>query len=218
MQIDWELCWQQLNALVPVLDAASGGNYTRVLLAAQEPMLDKRKTVTVRRALARFFRVDEQAAQQYGRQVLGRCQAVPVAYHPEVVLFPLWLRQAPVRDSGAYGYVNLVQLAELERFPGNLFRSRVVFRDGTAIDCLNTRKHIRQMMLMASRIKEDYLRFLGEMAPPGDRVQQDGAVWPACPAVCERAGCFGRAVPGVQTPGCRSDFRVPGRFNFRKRD
>jgi hypothetical protein len=160
VSIEWTQSWQQLKALIPVEDKASGGNFTQVLLAGKEPLLEKRKTSTVRRELARFLLVDERAAKDYGRKILVRRRVVPLVYNQGLVLIPLWMRLVLLPDKGAHGYVNLLQLAGPEPKKTGQYRSRLIFQDGTTVDCVNTSEHVSRMMDMAVRLKEHHFEFI----------------------------------------------------------
>ncbi len=84
-----------------------GGNATRVYTADGCVYEDSRRTVSVLKAIARYYGADLQALRKNYGAVLGLSQYVPLTLTPKLVLVPLKMRRPAFDQDGAIGYVNV---------------------------------------------------------------------------------------------------------------
>jgi len=130
---NFELKWHDINCLIPIYEQ-QGGNSTEVWLAGGEKIVIPYKTKTVLKNLAKVFAVDiSQLKRKYG-VLVGKKVAAPLAFHPELILLPIKIREPFAKDEGANGYIvhNKVKGCT----PGGKIKTQITFYDDTALDCL----------------------------------------------------------------------------------
>jgi hypothetical protein len=96
-----------------------GGNATRVYTADGCVYEDKRRTVSVLKAIARYYGADLQALRKNYGTVLGLSQYVPLALTPKLVLVPLKMRKPAFEQDGAIGYVNVCAVVKAGAYNGD---------------------------------------------------------------------------------------------------
>lgn len=148
--------WFRVIALLPVYDEETGGNFTQVWLEGKVRLLLLRRRVdTVRRQLARYLQVDEEAQRGLARQVLDRYLHLPLVLHEELVLVPLRFREVRARDDGATGYVNAPRVIGCRREGRG---SLLTFRDGSSLGCLNSVRRVRAALHEGRLVLEEVRR------------------------------------------------------------
>ncbi|HHY61166.1 MAG TPA: hypothetical protein GX504_11145 [Clostridia bacterium] len=155
--LDWEEKWPHLLGFYPFL-AEDGGNYTKVMLAHGEQVVERRKTKTVLAHLAGLFALDVGLVKARGRKVLKSRREVPLALVPELVLLPVKRREAPMKDAGTIGYVVMAQVAGWEEAPEPPYRTRIFFQEGSFLDVLTAPATFRKKMADGELVLKDYHR------------------------------------------------------------
>lgn len=148
--------WLKINALVPFLEAGTGGNFTRIIMAGGEEITEQHRVSTVVKAVCSYYQVDQKAAQKASSNYLGKKKWVPLPVHKDLVLVPLRFRQSPFRDAGATGYINLLHVSGCKAASAP-YLSEVRFNDGTSISCFNTVRYVKSMLRQGEQVRERYL-------------------------------------------------------------
>ncbi|KJS87731.1 MAG: hypothetical protein JM58_03455 [Peptococcaceae bacterium BICA1-8] len=130
---NFELKWQDINCLIPIYEQL-GGNSTEVWLVGGEKIVIPYKTKTVLKNLAKVFAVDiAQLKRKYG-VLIGKKVAAPLAFHPELILLSIKIREPFAKDEGANGYIVHNKIKNC--IPGDNTKAQVTFYDDTVLDCL----------------------------------------------------------------------------------
>lgn len=131
--INFELEWQNINCLIPTYDQW-GGNSTEVWLISGKKVLVPLKTKTVLKKLAKVFAVDiVQLKRKYGILV-GRRVSTPLAFHPDLILIPIKMREPFQKDEGAMGYLVHNKVAGCENIEKT--KTLIKFFDNTSLECI----------------------------------------------------------------------------------
>ena len=134
-KFDFEEYWPQINCLIPITDE-NGGNSTQIYMQNGGKVLIQNRTNTVLKNLARVFALDlVELKKKYGKLV-GRKTSTPLALHPNLILLPVKIREVVIKDEGSRGYVVNSQIKAVEFL--NRKKSRIIFLDGTFLDCLQS--------------------------------------------------------------------------------
>lgn len=142
-KFDFEQCWGQINCLIPITDE-NGGNITQVYMQNGEKVLIHHRTSTVLKNLAKVFALDlKELKKKYGKLV-GRKSSTPLAFHPSLILLPVKVREVLIKDEGSRGYVVSNQIKNILTLDGK--KSRIIFIDGTFLDCLQSANSINLVL------------------------------------------------------------------------
>ena len=165
-----EELWPLMLCFYPYYDN-HGGNGTRVLLEDGQVLTDKRKTKTLLEAMGRIFAADLAALRHKYQGVLGHKGLVPLPLHCDLVLVPFRVRRVQYKDHGATGYVVLDRVEGLKTvdsgqaaagrspLPDAAVSTRVVFRGGMHLDCMEKMVTVKKRLAEAGEVKEEYSRF-----------------------------------------------------------
>ncbi|KJS21374.1 MAG: hypothetical protein VR72_10730 [Clostridiaceae bacterium BRH_c20a] len=132
---NFELKWQDINCLIPIYEQL-GGNSTEVWLVGGEKIVIPYKTKTVLKNLAKVFAVDiSQLKRKYG-VLVGKRVSAPLAFHPELILLPIKIREPFAKDEGANGYIvhNKVKSCN----PLEKTKTQIIFCDDTVLGCMQS--------------------------------------------------------------------------------
>lgn len=135
LNFDWEEVWPAMNYMAPVF-TENGGNDTILGLTTGE---EKLLPVTIRTAfagLARFFAVDVKALRRKYGKAVHRKLAVPLPFHPEMVLLPVKFRESMVKDAGAWGYLVKSHIKDIRSTGDEEYPTQVLFYEGKPARCM----------------------------------------------------------------------------------
>jgi hypothetical protein len=102
--------------------------------------------------------------QQYGK-FLNRRLLNPFPLSPDLVLLPLKMREAIIKEDSTIGYINGLQILKVEPLAQAPYRSALLFKTGLFLSCLNTVETIRGRLLQGEAVHQEYLRRLGYQPP-----------------------------------------------------
>ncbi len=102
--------------------------------------------------------------QQYGK-FLNRRLLNPFPLSPDLVLLPLKMREAIIKEDATIGYINGLQIIRVEPLSQAPFRSALHFKTGLFLPSLNTVETLRGRLLQGEAVHQEYLRRLGYQTP-----------------------------------------------------
>lgn len=106
-----------ISCLVPVYQPGDG-NATKLITDQGICYIDKRAIKTVVRLLCKHYTIHlESCREKYGTMI-HRQLGVPLPIHTQLLLIPVKMRKPMFGKDGAYGYVNLYSIKNLEEKEG----------------------------------------------------------------------------------------------------
>ncbi len=149
--------------MLPVYD--QGGNATR-LYTQQREYEDTRSLRWLLSRTASYYGVDVALIRQQYGTFLNRRLLNPFPLSPDLVLLPLKMRQALIKEDTTIGYINGRQVAHTEPFLQAPYRSAITFKSGLHLPCMNAIETLRERLLQGDAVHQEYLRRLGYRTPP----------------------------------------------------
>jgi hypothetical protein len=149
----------RLAALRPVYTPA--GDATEIILDTGEIIQEGRGIRSVRRALARLYAIDLAAAREYYRKLLGQANAIPLPFSAHLVLCPVKMRRPRCRGDFTLGYLVHRQVAGVEEYPKDCYRSRIILRSGVSLPCLNRPAFVKKQLALGRFVESHYLEVQG---------------------------------------------------------
>jgi hypothetical protein len=141
-----------------------GGNASRIYTRHKE-YKDTRSLRWLLSRTASYYGADVNAVrQQYGK-FLNRQLLNPFPLSPDLVLLPLKMRKAIIKEDATIGYINGLQVLGFEPQAQDPYRSVLHFKNGLCLPCLNTVETIRGRLLQGEAVLQEYRRRLGCQAP-----------------------------------------------------
>lgn len=100
--------------LIPIYQP-NVGNATRIITKDGENYIDQRTIRTVLRILCRYYTIHMEACREKYGKILNQEINVPMFIHKGLVLIPMKMRKPLFPKDGAYGYVNLYDIEDIEK-------------------------------------------------------------------------------------------------------
>lgn len=158
-----EYAQEGILAMLPIYH--DGGNACRIY-TQQNEYEDTRSLRWLLSRTASYYGVDVNLIRrQYGK-FLNRRLLNPFPLIPDLVLLPVKMREAIIKEDTTIGYINGLQVSRVEPLAQTPYRSAIHFKSGLYLPCINTVETLRGRLLQGEAVHQEHLRRLGYQSPP----------------------------------------------------
>lgn len=140
-----------IACLMPIYQQGKG-NATKIIADDGSTYIDSRTTKTILKQVCRYYTIHLEASRDKYGKVLNQRLCVPLALHSSVVLIPLKMRKPLFPRDGAYGYVNLYSIKNVEESKQN---TKIQLKEDISVICLHRLNTVIKQINKAKLIASD---------------------------------------------------------------